>query len=212
MTESLDPTLHPYVYPSPESASTDVLTRHTYHSLKQFGLKIRNLLDSEHTHFTTLKPPNPTSIHYSFRMQLTVLISYYQEAATHLNSLIDSHLPPLLDKIVTLMEFMKSHPDHEVHASQFGHDMQFQLDSDPHYSRAFFLRDSLRTKIRYLVKKFPAPAYKKELHSALLAASVECDSENGFSAPGRFDFFLPFFLERTPWAEMIEPVVLAVLE
>jgi hypothetical protein len=212
MVESLDPTLHPYVYPAAELAGISVPNRPSYQSLKQFGIKIRDLLESERKAFATFNPPKPSSAHYLLRMQLTVLLSYYQEASTHLHSHVNDLLPALLDKIISLMEFMKAHPEHDIRASEFGRSMQSDLDAHPHYSRAFFLRDSLRAKIRYLLSKYPAPAGKKELRAVLANGSVECDAESGYSPPSRFDLSLRIFLERTPWAEMVEPVVLSVLE
>jgi hypothetical protein len=145
-------------------------------------------------------------------MYFVVVVSYYQEAADHLIGLVNEHLPPLLDKVIALMEFMKEHTDHNVHASQFGRDMQAALEANPGYVRSFFMRDSLRTQIKHLLKTAPAPAYKKELQSALTSACAECDIESNYASPGRFDFVLPYFLDRAPWLELIEPTLLAVIE
>jgi hypothetical protein len=145
-------------------------------------------------------------------MQFAVVVFYYREASDHLISVIESVLSPILDQIIALMEFMKEYPDYNVNADKFGSDTQARLDSDTRYNKAFFMRDSLRTKIRYLLKTAPAPAYKKELHAALAGAAARLDVECVYSAPGRFDFVLPFFLERAPWADMVEPVIISVLE
>jgi hypothetical protein len=143
---------------------------------------------------------------------LAILTSYFKEAQERLVARLKDLLGVTLDSITHLTEFIAVHPEYNIDATKFSDDMRNKLDSDSSMTRLLFIRDALHSKIKALVKAFPAPPYRRMLRSALAHSATRCDPALNFSRYGQFDYILPYYLELPKWTDMVEATVLSVLE
>jgi hypothetical protein len=145
-------------------------------------------------------------------MRLTVFIAFATEAQDHLQSLIGDKLTSALDDTIALMELLNTDERYNVDTRRFLADIRTSLESDPRAKKARFMRDALKTKIRSICRRNPAPNYLQTA-TGLLAERFPMKSspDELYTAPSKLDAVFPYYIETSDLKNMIEPTALSLV-
>jgi hypothetical protein len=209
--DDLSPIARRYVVLASESNEIGTPVEN-YQTLKQFGLRLRQLSESESSARTSLTLPKTTAIHHTQSRTLSVLCSFLVEAADALYDFVRDSVGEVMDLAASLMEFMKYNTDYNVDSRKFVVDMQAAIDRNPKLGKFRFMKTAIQSKVRSLVDGFPAPDIHRVTRDAFFRTHFVLEEGQLYSAPSVFDNILSFYLGKSDLKEMIEPTILGILE
>lgn len=155
------------------------------------------------------KPYNPKSFKNSLYMEVCAINSFAAEAEEQIWLFITDSVKSIYKMGEYLLSVLDSNQEYAVDAETFRVEMDNRLQNNKNFKKMRFMFRALRTRLRRFLKLAPAPNYKHVMREQLNSAFFKYDQQYYYAPPTYIDMITPFYLENSPFKEMIEPTIVA---
>lgn len=180
--------------------------------LREFGIQLKDEKDKELSRWDSYRPLDPAKVCHLRQHLLLVLNAFHKEAEKRACDSITGCCDEVMELVVELLQFLHKNPRYSVTADNFIRDMSTRLKTHQKLKQLKYYRQSLKTKVRWLLKQYPALDYTLVAKSELGQCYFLYESELNYPQPSPFDDAIPLYIAHAGLTPMVDPIVTAILD